>query len=515
MSLYSTQGARRSLFNTVIYRALSQISTVLSYVVLVRSTVEETFGVINLLYAIIPLISTIGSLGLDPVLRRFQPEFLQGGNLTKAAWLLRRVSSYRFLTNLAMIALILLLWPWVAPFFDLGPYRSQFAVFGVLILLHFQVLLLQYSMSSYMLHHFAVGSVAVLSVGKLVGYSLVAWFATLDLNAAIVVDLIAYSAAYLLLLRGFLLTQREARQAPPMPLHDAQDARRMRRYAAYSYLNEAGSVLQYNETDRFFIAALMNSIAVASYAFYTRLMDMATSLIPQRLFDNLVQPLFFAIPPAEAAEKLPRYFSFLINFSLLYQLPLLTFAAVYHHDLVLVVFAGKYIEYSYLLPLTIFFATADWVFSSPIHLIAQYRERTGLIFRSQMLGVYLILAMLTLVPVLGLLGAVIASGTYHIVRNAFMWFKMRNDAIWKNWRASLVASALLWGTTAALCLALTHFTQWSPLVNLVVGALVCGTVALLFMRTSVISEADRRILANVFHGRETRALHLLGLAPRS
>ena len=36
---------------------------------------EQDFGIFNLLYAFIPVVSTLASLGLEQVLRRFQPEY--------------------------------------------------------------------------------------------------------------------------------------------------------------------------------------------------------------------------------------------------------------------------------------------------------------------------------------------------------------------------------------------------------------------------------------------------------
>ena len=51
MKPYSKGRVRRSLFHTVFFRALSQLATVGSYVVLVRGMTEQAFGVLNLLYA--------------------------------------------------------------------------------------------------------------------------------------------------------------------------------------------------------------------------------------------------------------------------------------------------------------------------------------------------------------------------------------------------------------------------------------------------------------------------------
>jgi O-antigen/teichoic acid export membrane protein len=71
--LYDPSRARRSLFDTVTYRILSQVAAILGYIVLVRAMSKPDFGVFNLMYSFIPLVGTLASLGLEQTLRRFQP----------------------------------------------------------------------------------------------------------------------------------------------------------------------------------------------------------------------------------------------------------------------------------------------------------------------------------------------------------------------------------------------------------------------------------------------------------
>ena len=85
-----------------------------------------------------------------------------------------------------------------------------------------------------------------------------------------------------------------------------------------------------SKTDNFFIAAIVDPLSVAIYAFYTRLADMTTNLQPARLFENVVQPLVFAVPQTDAQRKLPEYFTLLLNLGLAVQWPILAFAVAYH-----------------------------------------------------------------------------------------------------------------------------------------------------------------------------------------
>ena len=213
MALYSREKARRSFFNTVGFRAISQISTMLSYIVLVRALSEQSFGILNLLYAVIPVVSTVASLGLEQTLRRFQPEYLRLGNVAAAAWLLRIVTVARLASTALLLALVLLAWNLVAPLFQLGAYRADFLLFSVLVLFYFQGRILEFAAASHMLHRYSVGSTALLSIVKLLAYLILIRRHELTLRGAILADTIAYGLAYAFLVSIITIPGRS--RSPP------------------------------------------------------------------------------------------------------------------------------------------------------------------------------------------------------------------------------------------------------------------------------------------------------------
>src|ERR1700683_3567201 len=172
MALYTREGAARALFHTVGFRVLSPVATMLSYVVLVRAMSAFSLGLYSLLYSVIPVIGAVASLGLDQVLKRFQPEFLHAGDARGSAWLVRYVTIARLISSAALIALLLLTWNIVAPLFQLQSHRADFALLSAVVILYFQVIILQSALASHMLHRYSVGSALVLSVGKLLAYLL-------------------------------------------------------------------------------------------------------------------------------------------------------------------------------------------------------------------------------------------------------------------------------------------------------------------------------------------------------
>lgn len=510
MTIYSSQRARRSLFSTVAFRAASQGATILSYVVLVREMEEQAFGVLNLFYSVIPVIATLASLGLEQTLRRFQPEYLQAGRTEVAWWLVRFVARTRFAVTIAVLVLILLGWNLLAPLFELAAYRAEFAIFGILIVLHFQSVILHYSLSSQMLHHFSAGSVAALGVVKLVAYLAVAHFGELTLQAAIASDMAAYALTFVVLL---VVHSRSTHSRPVAARLDAGERQRIKRYAIFSHFTDAGSIFVYPQVDNFFIVGLLGPVAVATYAFYNRLMDMINTIIPNQLLDNVVQPLFFAVRAEEADYRVRRYFTFLVNMNLVLLLPALAFSFVYHRELVGLIFGSRYLESSALLPFMVAMMTFANMFANPLALVAQYHERASLIMISNVFGLYQIAAMFILIPIFGIFGAAFATGSFHLLRNVFLWWMLRRHVRWMNARSIVLTSALIWGTVAALCLALKSVALGSFL-DLVIGTVICSAGVVVHLRSRAVLQSDREILANVMHGKEARLVRWFGLAPR-
>jgi O-antigen/teichoic acid export membrane protein len=509
MALYTSGHARRSLIDTVAFRAVSQLATILGYVVMVRAMTKEDFGVFNLLYAFIPVVSTVASLGLEQTLRRYQPEYLQAGNTAGAAWLVRFVASARFGTNVVLLGLILLSWNHIAPIFDLTPYRAQFVLFCTLVLLHFQAGILQLSLASHMLHRYSVGSVALIAVVKIAVYGALAVLNRFTLENAIMADAAAFAVAYVFLHRAhrkYCVAGHRVRGFHP----DPPDRRRMLRYGFFNNFNDAGTLLLNSKVDNFYIAALMDPLSVGVYAFYTRLNEMANNLLPVRLFGNVIQPMFFALPATEAARKIPQYFSFLVNLNLALQWPVLAFSIVYHEELVRVVFGGKFVEHSLLLPLIVGFAILS-VISVPVTLVAQYEEKAEVILLSKLFGGYNVVALLILIPVAGVFGAAIASGSAQAMKNGFIWWHVRTQARWVNGRIALIAGAGLWGAVAVLCQVVREVVPESDLLNLGIGILVIGAGTLIHIRGPAVSPADREMLGTVLRGKEATIFRRVGL----
>ncbi len=509
MPLYNKSRARRSVMDTVRYRIISQVATLSSYVVLVRGMSEHEFGVLSLLYALIPILSTMASFGVEQVLRRFEPEYLRAGKLDAAAWLVRTVASIRFCSNVVLLGLIAALWNFIAPLFQLAPYRLEYIYFCPLLMMHFQANILQLTLSSHLMQRYAIGMTAAQSTAKLIFYVVCLWMGSLTLHLAIIADTIGYGILYAGTRFAYVRYCRPPAVEKGFKLA-AAERKRLLRYGFYNNFNDAGTLMLSGKSDNFFIAAYLSPVAVGAYSFYSRLNGMLINLLPLRQFSNVIRPFFFSVPPEKAAERLPRYFTLLVNLTLCVQLPIAAYAISYHSEIVKVLFGGKFIQHSGLLAVVVAFSIVD-VMSEPATLVAQYAEKAATVLLSKLFLVYNVIALLALVPAFGLYGAAVATGSASMMKNLFIWWHVRDKARWKNFGGVVGSVVAVWGGAIALCYAVKFAVPAPAVAHLIFGGVVCAGAALIYVRSPGIAISDRRLLSEVMHGRELKILRFLGV----
>jgi O-antigen/teichoic acid export membrane protein len=291
-----------------------------------------------------------------------------------------------------------------------------------------------------------------------------------------------------------------------------EERRRMVSYGLLNNFNDAGTLFLDSRTDNFFIAAFTDAVSVGIYAFYTRLNEMTANMMPTRLFETVVQPMFFIVQRVEAGRRIPQYFTLLLNLNLALQWPVLAFAVAYHAEIVQAVFGGKFLEHSWLLPLVVAFAAAN-IIATPVTLVAQYEERAGILLLSKVFGFANIIGMLVLIPLAGIYGAAIAGGSSALVKNLFVWWKVRDLAVWLNAGTALALGVALWGGVVGIALSLKAALHVPALVQLLFGLVLCGVAELAHLRSGAIWRNDRELLMKLFHGRDSRLLRWAGLVP--
>jgi hypothetical protein len=126
---------------------------------------------------------------------------------------------------------------------------------------------------------------------------------------------------------------------------------------------------------------------------------------------------------------------------------------------------------------------------------------------------YNVIAMAVLVPTLGVYGAALAAGTAQLLKNLFIWWYVRDTAVWINARTALATGLSLWGAAAGICMGLKALVHGPALAQMIVGGCVVGAAWLMHLRTQAITQSDRDLLAGVLPARAAPLLRRLGLSP--
>jgi len=157
---------------TIVFRVLSQATSLVVTVLLVRALSEHDFGVYNLLYSVIGLLGMVASFGLANTLQRYIPEYYSKGQFRVANNLYRIASIIRLFSNVVILGLALIFWELIAPYLKIVAYKQYFMLFTVIILLHMQRGLLEICLGSYFLQKYSQGFSLVFVLIKAVGYAL-------------------------------------------------------------------------------------------------------------------------------------------------------------------------------------------------------------------------------------------------------------------------------------------------------------------------------------------------------
>ncbi len=509
MEFRGVDRVRSALANAAVYRAISQIAGAATYILLVRIMTEYDYGIYNLFYSIPAVMGAILSLGIGNALHRFLPEYLARKDYGLARHFVSWALRLRLLTSLLFISLCLVFWDRLAPIFEVTHLKQYFLIFAVIIVTHFQCRIITLALSANLMQQWSSGLNTGFTVAKLAGYLIATTFGV-SLETILIVDLAAYLIWYGTL--RVVYHTKLPRPAKRKPVRFTRDERtRVAKYAAFYNFNDVGVVALKSTPDRLFIAAFLNPVAVGAYAFCTGLNAMIQRLTPVAFFNGVIEPLVFTLDYNKQKPRARGYFQFLLKINYLVQFPILIVIAAVPEQIIHVVFGGKFIEYQYLL-IAAFAFPAMYRFQDAVMIMAQLGERAGIILASKIFAAYNIVAALVLIPVFGVYGAILATGTAQLFKSIFVWFFVREVACFRGMGGFFLSQLVLW----SLCWAAVTYlvADMSNLVALIVALLFVGVCSLLGLRLAHFNEVESNLIRKVGGPRASHILETTGVIQR-
>src|SRR5690606_23400710 len=147
----------------------------------------------------------------------------------------------------------------------------------------------------------------------------------------------------------------------------------------------------------------------------------------------------------------------------------------------------------------------------PVTLVAQLKEKAHIILASRIFSIYNIGALMVLIPVMGIAGAIVASGTAMLMKNLFVWWFVRDLAVWKDGWRFLGRTILIWTVFVLIAGLGVDILAERPVFVLVFGFVTWGLLFAAYLRFGALTTEQRQLMGTFFPGRETRLLRALGV----
>jgi O-antigen/teichoic acid export membrane protein len=149
-------------------------------------------------------------------------------------------------------------------------------------------------------------------------------------------------------------------------------------------------------------------------------------------------------------------------------------------------------------------------FQQPLGLIAELGERAGIILLSKVSAIYNVVGNIVLIPLMGIMGAVIATGTAILFKNIFIWYFVRDVASFRGTGRFFAQQLLFWGCCYLLMRYLHQ--ELSDLMTLVAAAPVIAIASFLSLRLADFSAEDRNIFQQLGGPKLQGILRLAGVS---
>lgn len=413
-------------------------------ILLVRTLSQEEFGIYSILYAVIPMLEIVGSLGLQNVLQRFLPEYYAKNELRLANRLALRTFFLRFIASVIVISVIFIYWDTLSGLVKIQEYKNYFAIFCVCIIAYQQWSILSVTVEAFFLHKYAFYIQIAVVTARAAAY-FVCFLNDYGLLEFIVVD----TAVYLVLMAAFygLYGRAVPRQDGERREFGAVDRRRILRYALFNNFNSIGVRFMDSGVNYLVVAYFMSPTQVAIYAFCNQLANRFARISPVNYMATVIRPAFFSLGIASKEEQTVAMVRFLMKCILWFYIPVFCFALLAGEAFISLVF-GKYQDYADLFAACVALAAINAI-GFPIGMAAQLRERVDIILYSKIFAVVSFGICVLAVPLYGIWGALAAVSIGHLLKNAFIgWFVrdlLRLSEIGKSW----MRAAAYWGLLTA------------------------------------------------------------------
>ena len=379
-------------------------------VLIVRSVSVIEFGIYNFILNTFLFASVVTSLGLGPVLLRYLPEYRSQGNNTLLKRLVVSTLMVRLVAGIILvISLFFVFGDSVIALFQLPSYAGNFFFLAAIIILlrlesqllgdgvlvalmenkYWNLCRVAYSISKIALTYYALES----------GYGLKGVFLAL-LGSEILVFIL------------FLLKDYRMVFSLPVKQNDTKKfpVRKFLTIGGHMYFYNIGHIFRDKAADIFIISYFLGPEAVGVYSVAFGIPLMVMMFSPAVMLRSVLVPMIIhKYNESKNVDVIKRYFMFMSRVVFFVMVPIFTCGIILSEKILLYVLNPEYIDAASLFKLSMVFVMIIQ-FVSVYNTILLVLEKTKIIFIVSFFAVINLVADIILIPVYGVLGAILATG---------------------------------------------------------------------------------------------------------
>ena len=474
-------------FVTLIFGALTSV-----YVI--RQLTVAEFGIYHFLISIILLASIATSLGLPQTIQRYLPEYRERNN----AYLQKRTLSGSMLVRLVagfiFISVVLLADQWIMNIFNLPEFSRNlfpFVALITLIILESQlvgdsalVALFENKYWNYSTAGYSAVKFSLFVLALLLGYGItgIVW-------SWLIAEILLFSLFFARAYRVLFSLPHRSEDIQPLPL------KRYFNFGKYLYLHQASYFFRDKAIDIFILSYFLGPYAVGLYSVAFGIPLMLASFSPgSRLRAVSVPFLVQKYAKTSDTRELSYFFQLMNRVSFFVMVPAFIVLMLLADEVMLYILKPEYLQITPLFVLSLGFLLIQQ-FTYAYTAILLTLEKTRIIFFASMMAIYNLIMDLILIPHLGILGAIIATGSAGAFLPFYYHFAMKREgtvSLKYPWR-SFARFAINVAITAIMVFFLRGFID--NLLSLIAVLAISGLVYLtLSYLNKGFEEQDRNII---------------------
>jgi len=410
---------------------LTKIISFFIPLILIRNLSKTDYGVYSLILSILTVIACLFSFGFEDIFLRYIPEFLSKKKYKRVNNLLFKGSAVRFVS---MSVILFLLFTFRETVYILLNSPPVFDKIFILILFFVGINRItfligdMFMMACHRRHHVSVIRLVKESL-RLIFFIAVIYFVGGGLYhillAMVVYSFIDLSIYVVLDIKTVCLNYKRCRRNNINVEADGNpEQRRIGRYQLFSILSRGMGAFKNLSADYLIISYYMSVEAVANYSIACFFPRIVKDFSPLTMLSGVLTPIMVKQYSHGNKVMLKRFFSFFFNINCFLLLPMSAGALIFSDKIIYYIFDPKYMEVLkvvYLLvPVLLIANLAD-----PYYIITNVIEKKEIIFISSVWAVYNLIMCIILIPLYGIMGAAIATGSAGVLNYIYFWVVYR------------------------------------------------------------------------------------------